>query len=315
MKIDKLGEFGLIDQIKAMFGPIDPAGVEGIGDDCAVVDLGGDELLVITTDALVEGVHFLCDAITPYELGYKSLAVNLSDVAAMGATPFITFLSIALPPRVEAGWCTEFLRGYRSHNVPLVGGDTTGSIDKIFINVTAVGRVSKSRIKRRSDARVGDRIYVTGTLGDSAAGLKSILQHVDNKALIAAHHMPRPHLAEGQWLGKQASVHAMMDISDGLASDLGHILRASGVGAKVDMRKVPISDELYQADHQPIETAITGGEDYVLLLTAGAEFDDAVVDFDGKLYEIGEITAGSSQIVWCDGEKALEADFKGFSHF
>ena len=171
-------EFGFIDHIRRRFADLPDQGFEGIGDDCAVLPLGG-EALVFTSDLLTEGVHFLRHATSARELGGKSLAVNLSDVAAMGARPVATLLSIALPPDAAGAWAEEFMEGYRESSArlgtPLVGGDTTRSESGVTINVTAIGRSPLTHLKRRRDARPGDALFVAGELGASGAGLRDLL--------------------------------------------------------------------------------------------------------------------------------------------
>ena len=228
-----IGEFGLIDRIRARFPA--PEGVTGIGDDCAVLPQKDGMETLVSTDMLVEGTHFLRDDIPPYRLGWKSAAVNLSDIAAMGGSPVGTFLSVAFPADLEAGWVEEFLRGYGDlcgrFDTPLLGGDTTASPDRICINVAVLGECPAGGARRRSGALPGDLICVTGTLGDSAAGLKAILEGVerdaDVQALIDRHYLPLPRVEEGLRLAATPGVHAMMDLSDGLGSDLRHILNAS----------------------------------------------------------------------------------------
>ena len=325
MKIDEIGEFGLIGRIAAAFRPLIPTGWEGIGDDCAVIPWSDDRSVVVTTDLLIENVHFLRDRISAYDLGYKVLAVNLSDIAAMGATPAATFLSLGLPADgVGVEWCDRFFEGYRSFGVPLLGGDTTASPQGIVVNVTVLGIAENDRIKRRNGAEAGDLIVVTGPLGDSAAGLQALLAGLPNTpeiaALIEAHHRPRPHLAEGEWLGREADVHALMDVSDGVASDLGHILRASGVGAEIDTASLPVSDRLRKTATEqgwkPLKLALTGGEDYVLLGTvAPARFEELQARFTARfgrpLAVIGRCVAGPAEIRY-DGKPL---DFSGFKHF
>ena len=167
-------EFGLIDTIRDMFAAIPRNGFDGIGDDCTVFPLGSGESLVFTADLLAENIHFLRRATSARELGRKSLAVNLSDVAAMGARPIATLLSLAIPHDLPEGWIEDFMEGYRDlsaqYDVGLVGGDTTASDSGLVVNVTAIGRIADSHIKRRSDARPGDLIAVGGSLGESGAG-------------------------------------------------------------------------------------------------------------------------------------------------
>ncbi|CDN30361.1 Thiamine-monophosphate kinase [Mucinivorans hirudinis] len=309
-QLSEIGEFGLIATIAKNFAELIPHECSGIGDDCAIIPIGKDKSLVVTTDMLVEDVHFLRDRITSYELGYKSLAVNLSDIAAMGALPHSTFLSISLPSDISIEWCEGFFAGYRAHNVALLGGDTTKSTEKITINVTAIGTVDNENIKLRKGAKAGDKIYVTSTLGDSAGGLQSILQNRPNKELIKAHNLPRPHIAEGLELSVNKNVTAMMDISDGLASDIRHILEASNVGAKIELSKIPISNTLLNSGLNAMELALTGGEDYCLLFCAAPDAEFA------KYRQIGEITSSNiCKIVWCEHDIPTERSFDGFTHF
>ena len=261
-------EFGFIDHIKELFAALPDNGFEGIGDDCAVLPVGEGESLVFTTDMLAEGVHFLRSATSSRELGRKSLAVNLSDVASMGARPVATLLSLSLPADTAGTWAEEFMLGYRelseAFGVTLAGGDTTRSAAGITINVTAIGRIADAHIKRRSGARPGDAILVAGELGLSGAGLHDILAGRYDTPAAAAHRNPQPQVAEGIWLGARSEVHAMMDLSDGLASDIRHIMERSGVGAAIDIGRIPL------AQGADVETAACGGEDYKLLLTTGS---------------------------------------------
>ena len=314
------GEFGLIDFIMRHFNV--PPGTIGIGDDCAVMPSGEGEL-IYSTDMLMEGVHFLRDAASPEDIGWKSLAVNLSDIAAMGGSPVATFLSIALPKDAQGEWAERFIAGYaelsRKYDVPLLGGDTTSSLRDIAINVGVIGRAPYARSIKRSGAEAGHKIYVTGNLGDSAGGLQAILHNWDKtsrvEALIHSHLKPAPRIEAGQTLMKTGLVGAMMDISDGIASDLRHILKASGVGAEVHLDRIPMSDSLksvcsdYGAD--AISLALGGGEDYELLFSAPSGIE-SLLDF--PVYDIGTIVPGSS-LIWIDNGRAKELDIKGFNHF
>lgn len=319
-----MGEFEFIESIRRSFEGIGDGEIVGIGDDCAVMQSIDGESIVVTTDMLVEGVHFLLEGGSARELGAKALAVNLSDVAAMGARPVASFLSIALPARCRGEWADEFMEGYRQmsehHGVKLAGGDTTGSISGLAINVTAIGRAQTERLKFRSAARVGDIIAVNGQLGESAAGLRDILAGRTDTALAAIHRSPTPQVAEGQWLGQRNEVHAMMDLSDGLASDLTHILRASRVGAEVDLEAIPTPVDL--------QSAVAGGEDYKLLLTVASESFIGLArayeaHFGAPLYPIGRIVEAQIQkiveapnkIIWLENGTPTERDWRGFVHF
>ncbi len=310
-------EFGFIEQIKGLFGDLNVNGFEGIGDDCAVLAISDSESLVFTSDMLIEGVHFLRPATSARMLGRKALAVNLSDIAAMGARPQATLLSLSLPDDATKEWAQEFIEGYHSLSkewgVALVGGDTTRSESGISISVTAIGRVASDRIKRRSAARVGDIIFVSATLGASGAGLRDILAGRTDSPNATIHHNPTPHILEGKWLGSQVAVHAMMDISDGVASDIRHILKASGVGCEIELSAIPIANGATDED------ALTGGEDYRLLFTVDAAHaerlsHDFLAHFGYSLHPIGRIIEGD-RLVWMRDNRETDLDFQGFTHF
>ena len=320
MKMQQLGEFGLIDRIRKMTSVPDPSWV-GIGDDCAVIPLspetGGAPAsdLLVSTDMLVEGTHFLMEDISPRQLGWKSAAVNISDIAAMGGKPIATFLSLALPKTLPEQWMQEFMEGYNGiseiFGAALLGGDTTCSPDRICINVTVLGTCPRGKAKPRSAARPGDLVCVTGTLGDSAAGLRLILGGQKGAAprLMDRHYTPTPRVEEGLALSCLPGVHAMMDISDGVGSDLRHILDESGVGARIDTGKLPISKELQdlcsEKGWDPKELALSGGEDYELLFTM-----DPQETPDIPYTVIGEITANPT-VTWEGGSR----DYMGYKHF
>ena len=310
----KKGEFGFISDIATMFGSLPHSGFEPIGDDCTVVECG-DEAMVMTTDMLVEDIHFLRGASSAEEVGEKSLMVNLSDVAAMGAQPVATLLSIALPESAQGEWAEAFMRGYyeasKREGVALVGGDTTASKDKIAINVVAIGRAPKANIKRRSAALVGDVIAVTGKLGISSKGLVDIMFGDLGTVAAKAHRRGQARISEGVWLGRRSEVHAMMDISDGIASDIKHIMELSKVGARINLEAVPTDYD--------IRYATTGGEDYELLLTVdSAHFDSLAHEFaeatGTTLTAIGHITEGDN-VEWLEEGKPTEIEMRGFTHF
>lgn len=312
MKLKDIGEFGLISAIRGML--TDPSGVVGIGDDCAIIPQKDGTEMLISTDMLVEGTHFLMNDVDPRQLGWKSAAVNISDIAAMGGNPCGTFLSVALPKEMEVSWMESFVAGFTEccsgNGAALLGGDTTSTPDRISISVTAIGTCPAGTGKRRSAARPGDLVCVTGSLGNSAAGLKAILGGWDEPVFRELHYTPRPRVAEGIMLSGMPGVHAMMDISDGIASDLHHILDASGVGAEIDLARVPVSKDLegFCRRHglDARELAVSGGEDYELLFTASQ---------GTRLPEwctvIGEIVEGRD-ILW---KNADGRDFVGFRHF
>ena len=311
MSLKDLGEFGLIDRISAGFKV--PEGIVGIGDDCSVLPQKEGHDTLVSADMLVDGTHFLLSDVTPRDLGWKSAAVNFSDIAACGGRATGSFLSIALPQNLSEEWMDEFIAGFREMSLeagaPLLGGDTT-SADRLCINVTVLGEVPSGRAKLRSAAKPGDLVCVTGPLGDSAAGLKLILEGLPRVGeLIRRHYRPVPRLREGQALAALEEVHAMMDISDGIASDLGHILEASGKAAVIELENIPLSRELKtyctQQGLDPLGLATGGGEDYELLFTLCPDADPGIA-----YTVIGRITDGRG-IEW----KGSDRSYQGFRHF
>lgn len=314
------GEFGFIDYINAVF-PV-PEGTVGIGDDCAVLPAGEGELL-FSTDLLMEGVHFLRSESSPEDVGWKAAAVNLSDIAAMGGKPVATFLSIALPRDAQGEWAERFIEGYRQissqYDVPLLGGDTTSSLRDIAVNVGILGRCQSGKRLMRGGAKVGETIYVTGPLGDSAAGLQAILKGIrrseEVKTLIERHKRPLPRVDAGVILIQSGKVGAMMDISDGIASDMRHIMKASKVGAVIALDRLPLSSELISVcaeqgwDRYWLSTS--GGEDFELLFTGP---DDLENELDIKVYPVGKIVDGN-ELTWTVEGSAVDYDYMGYKHF
>ncbi len=314
-KLSDIGEFGLIESIGRRVNV--PSGFMGIGDDCAIIPQRDGYQTVVSTDMLVEGTHFILGKSDPFKLGQKSLAVNLSDIAAMGARPVSAFLSLALSDSIDYEWIQHFMDGFCSlasqFGCALLGGDTTSSRSGICINVTVTGELESGRARRRSFAQDGDLICVTGTLGDSAAGLDSILNdRVGYPYLKLRHNSPTPRIREGLELSATDGIHAMMDISDGIASDLRHILKASSVGAEVDITRIPMSEPLlaYCGEYglDPLELALCGGEDYELLFTASHEAEKTLAL---RHYIIGRIDKSLPDLIW----KGSDRDYLGYRHF
>lgn len=331
MKLSDLGEFGFIQDLTARFRQNLPTGVEGIGDDCAVLPCHGETVFLVTTDLFIEGIHFLKDKITAEDLGYKSLAVNLSDIAAMGGVPLYAFLSLGMPPHTEVHWVNQLLNSFqklaKEENVFLLGGDTSCS-DKIVINLLIIGQAQKSHIKRRCCAKPGDIICCTGHLGNAGAGLRVILDDLplneNTTSLWRDHVHPPLYLKESQWLAQQEAVHAMIDVSDGVDSDIRHIMERSGTGARIHVNQLPLSNALKQASEEfgwdPYEIALTGGEDYCLLLTIDpASFDAINAEysklFHHPLYQIGTITDEAQQLHYLENGQPVHFAQQGFDHF
>lgn len=300
----------------------------GIGDDAAIVDIPAGQQLVITTDTLVSGVHFL-DSDPPYAIGFKAIAVNLSDVAAMGATPCWVTLSLTLP-KVDEDWLKEFCRGFFElagrYGTQLIGGDM--SQGPLSITVTAFGQAPAGQALRRSGAKAGDLIYVTNTLGDAGLGLRMSSESNAEKNLdasfrwhdsvpLARHFCPEPRVDMGIKLRGIAST--AIDISDGLAADLGHILEESQVGAEVTVDKIPMSKTLLQtvSASNALDLALTAGDDYELCFTVPpaktALLEKALANSHYTC--IGTITSEKGLNLHYSNGKKYSGNLKGYEHF
>ena len=278
------GEFDLVRLLQAQVAQPDRQVFKGIGDDTAILKTSATEWTLITTDLLAEGVHFDPATSTFEDIGYRASVANLSDIAAMGGTPRFMVVAIAIPSTCSTDQIQRLYRGImqaaRPYRVCLVGGDTSASRHGLFLSITLTGVVKPGRALLRSGARVGDRIYVTGTLGDSLAGLRLLskkqprvvdLRPAQARFLVARHHRPSPRIGEGQWLVKHGFATAAIDLSDGLTGDLRHLCDESGVGAEINEGSIPLSPACRayavgrRLDAQQI--ALQGGEDYELLFT------------------------------------------------
>jgi thiamine-monophosphate kinase len=294
------GEFELIARLATIFGT--PSDGLGIGDDAATWPAAGDTVAVATTDMLVEGIHFRLDWTSAADLGWKALAVNLSDLAAMGARPGRALVSVAVDAARRA-LVVEVARGLQSladrTGTQVVGGDTVRSPGPLVINVALVGEADQARLLRRDTARVGDLVAVTGTLGAASAGLALLTErgpHLEAALdpLVGALHRPVPRLAAGAILAR-LGVRCAIDVSDGLASETHHLARASGVGIEIDVDRLPLAPAAVQAlgSQRAIAGALSGGEDYELLFT----FDPRLLDelppalgIDGGMTVVGTVT-------------------------
>lgn len=312
--------------------------VHGIGDDAAVIRKDSKTDLVVTTDLLVEEVDFRRDWAIPELLGHKALAVSLSDVAAMGAVPRWAMVSIGLPAtRWRAGFLKKFYDGWfalaEQAGVHLIGGDTSSTPDHIVIDSMVLGEVRRDRAIMRSGARPGDQIYVTGQLGGAAGGLRSLETgtrlHISARhrkkvspveALLLRQLRPSARSAWGKLLGEKRLATAMIDLSDGISSDLAHICRLSGVGAVIEAESLPVDQHLGSIEMDPkkaLELALNGGEDFELLFTVSPAREKKLPqDVEGvRVTRIGEITDQSGLIfININGRRtALKAG--GFDHF
>ncbi|MBT0664019.1 thiamine-phosphate kinase [Geobacter pelophilus] len=326
MNIASLGEFGLIGRIAERVSTKD--GVRcGIGDDAAALEPAAGSVQLVTSDMLLEGVHFDLAYTPPELLGRKSLAVNLSDMAAMGGKARWFLLSLGLPAATDVTFLDRFVSGMLEmaglYGVALVGGDTCASKSGLVISITLIGEQLPNRVVYRSGAKPGDLICVTGTLGDSALGLAELRQGKRDGVAVARHLDPVPRCSEGLMLAEAGIPSAMIDLSDGLLADLGHILEGSGAGARFEISKIPcsphFSEHAAKLGADPLPLALSGGEDYELLFTAAPEcWPDIEKLFAGapsQVTVIGEITAaGGIQAVLPSGERYLP-DSEGFRHF
>ncbi len=301
----------------------------GIGDDCAVISKDSKTDTVITSDLLIEGVDFRLEWMIAEHLGHKALAVSLSDIAAMGAKPVWAMLSIGLPAKIwKTNFVDEFYEGWfelaRKFGVALIGGDVSKTPDKIVIDSIVGGEVKKGKAILRSGAKAGDLIFVTGSLGGAAAGLKLLekgerFKKNSNKSiqnLLMRQLKPDPQTEIGQIIGENGLATAMIDLSDGLSSDLSHLCCASGVGARIFADKIPVNKNLKKLFPDALDFALNGGEDFELLFTVDPKkllkFEKELTDF--PVENVGEIAA-NPEIRISDSTATKILEPKGFRHF
>jgi len=320
-----MNEFELIQRLTRRL-PTNESVVVGAGDDCAVLDLGApDRLLLFKTDAVVQGIHFADDT-PPEKIGHKALARCLSDIAAMAGTPTAALVTLGLPRKFDVAFVEGIYGGLsalaRRYHVAIVGGETTTNPDRVLLSVSLVGGVPRGKVLLRSGAEAGDAIFVTGELGGSLAG-----RHLEFE----------PRLVEARWLAEHFPIHAMIDLSDGLAGDLRHLLKASGVGAELLNHAIPISRAARErarcraregADHppthavggSPLVAALTDGEDFELLFTVASKSAVPLLDAWRKQFPtlkltcIGRITAGGS-LTLRDKAGVRPLTARGYAHF
>ena len=317
-----IGEFGLIERITRMLHT-SPAVVTGVGDDCAVLRIC-ERLMLVSCDLFVENVHFRREYATWDEIGWKAAASCLSDIAAMGGQPMFVLVALGCPPDTKTNYIQMLYRGISAvvsrFGAVIVGGDTSVTQDGIVLDITAIGQTVGNRCLNRKGARPGDALAVTGPLGLSAAGLHALQQGNGAPALRQAHNSPRPRVPEGQWLCSQPFAHAMIDISDGLAQDAGHICEASHLGVNIDPEKLVITPDLqaYCDEHSldPMAFVLNGGEDYELAFAMDGEHAERAVEAFGNEFRtqvnvIGEFTTEWSGVRL--GGEPLES--KGYAHF
>ncbi len=349
MELRQLGEWGLIRRIQASFSSPARSGlILGMGDDAAVIRIAPGKSLLLTTDLLVEGVDFDLALCSYNQIGYKALAANLSDIAAMGGLPRYFLVSLAVPSWTSVSAVDQLYRGMhrlaKRFEVALIGGDTSSSRRGLFLNLVVAGEIEPSRLVRRAGARIGDQIFVTGSLGDSRAGLEILKSQAAHRksqvkknrpgkraawsqqleTLINRHLYPMPRLREGQLIASKDLATAMMDLSDGLASDLRRLCESSRVGAVIDLASLPVSSSLSRyakmRGREPSEYALTGGEDFELLFTVSSSRSNRLIKLQQKgqmkVTRIGQIRPrreGIMLITKGGRMKALKAE--GYEHF
>ncbi len=328
------GEFGLIGRLRSTYAGASGDGLAvALGDDAAVLDIPEGRQVIVTTDLLMEDVHFRREWSDPYSIGWKAAAVNLSDIAAMGADPTFTFVSLALTPEDTVESLERLYDGLSDclnrYGARLAGGDTNATPNGLAINVTQLGTVPSGTGLTRSGAKPGDILLVTGTLGDSAAGLALLTALGPVKAekisrdLVTVHRRPQPRVVAARAARETGFVHAAMDISDGLAGDVPKLCAASGIGARIQAGELPVSSALTAAaehlDKPAWEFALAGGEDFELLLAVAPGHVDAVraaVAATGTpLTPIGEVLRSGLHFVAPDGSGDVPAAGLGWDHF
>jgi len=325
MKVSELGEFGLIDLLAKMAGGEgDENLLIGIGDDAAAWR-GDGSIQLATVDSFIQGVHFPSGLASWKELGWKALAVNLSDIAAMGGLPRYALVSLALPDDTEVEDVTALYTGMlelaKQSGVAIIGGDISRA-PLVAITIAVFGSSQKKQVLRRSSAEVGELVAVTGGLGAAAAGLEMLTKKLKFNSEISASFRnaflhPVPRIAEGQLLVEQG-VKTAIDLSDGLVSDLNQICKASRVGARIDVERVPVAPGVKaHFGKKALEMALAGGEDYELLFTARAEVVDRVKQAASRpIMVIGEILAGDKGVTVVDSRgKPVKLASGGWEHF
>ncbi len=335
MNINQLGEFGLIDRIQSLLPQPGADVLVGIGDDVAVLRAGPGNVWLATCDIQVEGAHFLRQAIAPADLGRKSLAVNLSDIASAGGRPRFALVSLGLPEDLPVEFVDGLYEGLRDEagqfGVDLVGGNISSVKFGLFVDIFLLGEAPTENVLLRSGAHPGDQILVTGSLGDAAAGVALLLnsalspERTYTAVARSRRDTPTPRVREGQLIGAAHAATAMIDISDGLAGDLGHLCERSGVGARLWADKLPVvkaNRALAQAAYgDEWHFALHGGEDYELLFTAPpARAERLAAQITGQtgtpVSIIGEILPqGEGKQLVLPGQRAVALEPAGWDHF
>jgi thiamine-monophosphate kinase len=334
MQVGACGEFALIARLQQRLAASGgPHVVRGIGDDCAVLRPAAGMDLLVTTDTQEEGVHFRRDWATPQDIGWRCLAVNVSDIAAMGGMPLGAVIALSLPPTLEVAFVEALYDGLyelaTAYDCPIVGGNISKTAGGVSVTITVLGEVPHGQSLCRSGAQAGDEIWVTGDLGGAKAGLEALLHPqavagLPTTAVLHRYRRPRPRLREAQYLRQHGTLHSLLDLSDGLSSDLAHICEESRVGARLEAACIPISVEVRrvaQALHaDPLAFALHGGEDFELCFTAPPAALAAVqqafaAQFGCPLVRIGTIEPGVGITLGSPDGTHQTLSTHGYDHF
>lgn len=305
--VAEIGEFGLIDRIQKILPQIKhPDVLLGIGDDTAVIRYDENRNLLITCDIQVEDQHFRLKNITSYQSGRRAMAVNLSDIAAMGGKPTFALVSLGFPKSFPLSSFDDLFQGMRDQlsdfNAIIIGGNLSNTAANLIIDITMIGEVPASQFLTRSGARAGDRIFVTGTLGASGAGFYVLEKYGINypekfSTMVEAHLQPIPRVKVGQLISQSGIATAMIDISDGIASDLNHICKMSNVGAEIYQTKLPMPTNINEiesiAGKSELDLALHSGEDYELLFTVKPETSRSMIELISKETKVSITEIGS----------------------
>ena len=333
MMVGELGEFALLARLQRRLQPVDALPVvRGIGDDCAVLRPADGHDLLVTTDTQEEGVHFRRDWSTPEDIGWRCLAVNVSDIAAMGGVPLGAVVALSLPETVAVAFVEAVYDGMSAlaaaYDCPIIGGNISKSAERLSVTITVLGSAPRDGAAYRASARAGDGIWVTGDLGGAKAGLEALIHPqavagLPTGAVLSRYRRPQPRLREALFL-RQHGARSLIDLSDGLSSDLAHVCEASSVGARLHADRIPISDETRRVAGalglDPLTWGLHGGEDFELCLTAPPDAAEPLEQgfqgqFDCPLTRIGTIQADAG-VTLCHsdgGEVPLIAS--GYDHF
>jgi len=334
MLIGELGEFALIARLQQRLQQTAPAQlVRGIGDDCAVLRSMADMDLLLTTDTQEEGVHFRQDWSTPQDIGWRCLAVNVSDIAAMGGNPLGAVIALSVPATLEVAFIEALYDGLQelatAYDCPIIGGNISKASEHLTVTITVLGDVPAGQGVYRSGAQVGDEVWVTGDLGGAKAGLEVLLHpetltDLSTSEVLRRYRRPRPRLREAQYLRQHGALHSLIDISDGLSSDLAHICTESGVSAQLEAVSIPVSEAVHHIARalqvDPLTLALHGGEDFELCLTAPAgtvsRLQQAfMAHFQCPLVRVGTIQAGRGVTLRRPDGTQQPLSARGYDHF